>query len=189
MVFTGGVARIGGMDKALEAALGQPMTIPEHPEFTGARGSLYIDPIRLDITRLDVSVPVANVYTTSKLLDAELAGADWLDSARHPTLALRTTSVLAQGDGVLNVIGDMSMHGVTRPVTLDVTFHGAGINPVKDIYTIGFDVRGRILRSDFGVTSHLPLIGDELELIISASFELEGAMPEALGTEDRGETT
>lgn len=56
---------------------------------------------------------------------------------------------------------------------MDASFVGAGVNPTKQVYTIGFDIRGKIRRGDFGVMAALPQIGEEVGLIIGAAFELE----------------
>jgi len=67
--------------------------------------------------------------------------------------------------------GNLTLHGVTRPITLHAKLVGGGINPLDKKYTAGFEVSGRIKRSDFGVKTYLPLIGDDVDLIISAGFE------------------
>jgi polyisoprenoid-binding protein YceI len=69
------------------------------------------------------------------------------------------------------VTGDLTFHGVTKPVTLAVKFNGAGTNVLDKKYTAGFEVSGKIKRSDFGVKTYVPLIGDDVDLIISAGFE------------------
>jgi polyisoprenoid-binding protein YceI len=63
---------------------------------------------------------------------------------------------------------------VTKPVTLKVTFNAGGINSLDKRYTIGFQLSGTIKRSDFGVTTYVPLIGDSVDLIIAAAFEKQG---------------
>lgn len=143
-------------------------------EFTGPSGTLEI-PLTASSsdTRLAVSVPVANVRTTSRILDDELRSRDWLDGERFPLIAFDFAAPLSLAANSFQVAGALALHGVTRNVTFDVSFVGAGMNPAKQVYTIGFDIRGRIRRSDFGVTAALPMIGDELGLIISAAFELE----------------
>jgi len=65
---------------------------------------------------------------------------------------------------------DLTFHGVTRPVTLDASFNGAGVNPLDKSYTAGFNATTVINRSDFGVKTYVPLIGDETTLRISAAF-------------------
>ena len=67
--------------------------------------------------------------------------------------------------------GNLTLHGVTRPETFSVKFNGAGVNPLDHAYTVGFEVRGQIKRSDFGVSKYVPLIGDSVDVIISAAFE------------------
>jgi polyisoprenoid-binding protein YceI len=56
-------------------------------------------------------------------------------------------------------------------VVFGVKFNGAGVNPLDNAYTVGFEVRGQIKRSDFGVAKYVPLVGDDVELVISAAFE------------------
>ncbi len=143
-------------------------------EFTMPGGTLDI-PLSADgsHTRLAVSVPVANVKTTSRILDDELKSRDWLDGERFPSIAFDFAEPLSLAENSFQATGALTLHGVTRNVTFDVSFVGAGMNPAKHVYTIGFDIRGRIRRSEYGVTAALPMIGDELRLIISAAFELE----------------
>jgi polyisoprenoid-binding protein YceI len=143
-------------------------------EFTGPAGTLDI-PLSASSsdTQLAVSVPVANVRTTSRILDDELRSRDWLDGERFPFIAFDFAAPLSLAANSFQVTGALALHGVTRNATFDVSFVGAGMNPAKQLYTIGFDIRGRIRRSDFGVTAALPMIGDELGLVISAAFELE----------------
>ncbi|MFS2162637.1 YceI family protein [Variovorax sp. Varisp62] len=145
-----------------------------HGEFTAPGGTLDI-PLSASSshTRLAVSVPVVNVKTTSRILDDELRSRDWLDAERFPSIAFDFAAPLSLAENSFQVTGALALHGVTRNVTFDVSFVGAGMNPAKQVYTIGFDIRGRIRRSEYGVTAALPMIGDELGLVISAAFELE----------------
>ncbi|MDM0033477.1 YceI family protein [Variovorax sp. J22P271] len=145
-------------------------------EFSGPCGTLDIPLSEHDgTTRLAVSVPVANVKTTSRILDDELRSRDWLDGEQFPLIAFDFAAPLSLAANSFQVVGALALHGVTRDVTFDVSFVGAGMNPAKQVYTIGFDIQGRIRRSDYGVTASLPMIGDELRLVISTAFELEVA--------------
>ncbi len=69
------------------------------------------------------------------------------------------------------MIGNLTLHGVTKPVVLEVHFIGAGINPIDKAYTVGFEATATIKRSDFGVTTYVPAIGDEVQLNIAGAFE------------------
>ena len=139
--------------------------------FSGAAGELTLDPKTASASALKVSVPVKSVMTTSAKLDEELRAADWLDAARFPDMTFVSTKVTPSGKGGAKVAGELTIHGVTRPATLDVTFVGAGTNPLDKKYTVGFEATGDIKRSDFGVKKYVPLIGDTLHLSIAGAFE------------------
>lgn len=140
-------------------------------DFSGATGSLTIDPKNVAAAKLDVSIPVASVTTTNTKLDGELKSAAWFDAEKFPTITFKSTSVAQTSPNTAKVTGDLTFHGVTKPVTLDVSFKGSGANPMSKAFTIGFDAKGALKRSDYGVKTYVPLIGDDVELIISAPFE------------------
>ena len=68
-------------------------------------------------------------------------------------------------------MGDLTLHGVTKSVTLDVRFVGSGVNPLNKKYTAGFVISGDVNRSEFGVTKYVPLVGDTVHLTINGAFE------------------
>jgi polyisoprenoid-binding protein YceI len=144
-------------------------------DFTQASGALVLDPKHPAAARLDVELPIASVSTTNTKLDGELKSANWLDAIRFPTAHFVSRKVTPEGTGHADVAGDLTLHGITRPLVLHVTFNGAGINPLDKAYTTGFEARGTIRRSDFGLTKYVPLIGNNVELIISAAFERKGS--------------
>jgi polyisoprenoid-binding protein YceI len=140
-------------------------------DFSGATGSLAIDPKKTAAASLSVSIPVASVSTTNAVLDGELKSPQWFDAAKYPVIAFTSTKVTVTGPGTAKVAGNVTFHGVTRPVVLDAAFKASGANPMSKAFTIGFEVKGKLKRSDFGVTTYVPLIGDEVDLTISAPFE------------------
>lgn len=140
-------------------------------DFTGASGSLVLNPKQLAAARFEANVPIASVTTTNAKLDGELKGPNWFDASRFPTARFVSRKVTPTGPNRADVEGDLSLHGVTHPVTLHVTFNGAGVNPLDKAYTVGFDARGTISRSAFGVARYVPLVGDRVQLILSAAFE------------------
>jgi polyisoprenoid-binding protein YceI len=144
-------------------------------DFTGASGTLQLDTADPSRSRVEISVPVASVSTTNAKLDGELKSADWFDAARYPAISFRSRTVTPSGPAQADVTGDLTLHGVTRPVTLHARFNAAGVNPLDKAYTVGFEVSGKIRRSEFGVTKYVPMVGDEVELIISAAFEKAGS--------------
>jgi polyisoprenoid-binding protein YceI len=139
-------------------------------DFTHASGSARIDPAHPAASSVEVSVPTDSVATTNAVLDGELKGPDWFDAARFPAITFKSRQLTVTGPDRGQMVGDLTLHGVTRPVTLQVQFHGAGVNPLTHAFTAGFDATGAIKRGDFGITQDLPLVGDEVTLIISAAF-------------------
>lgn len=139
--------------------------------FSDASGTLTLDPKAVGKSTVEIKVPVASVTTTNAKLDGELKGDQWLDAGKFPDMTFKSEKVVPTGKDKAKVEGQLTLHGVTKPVTLDVTFNGAGVNVMDKKYTVGFEAKGKIKRSDFGVKTYVPLIGDEVDLIISAAFE------------------
>ena len=139
-------------------------------DFTGASGTLTLDPAKLADTSFTITIPANSVSTTNAKLDGELNGPEWFDTAKYPTITFKSEKVERTGTDTAKVTGELTFHGVTRPETLDVTFNAGGVNPLTKQYTIGFNATGTLKRSDFNQSTYVPLIGDEVSLIISAAF-------------------
>jgi len=140
-------------------------------EFPYVSGELNPKPKAVGTSTLEIHIPIASVSTGNAKLNGELAGDQWLDAAKYPEMVFKSEKGEPTDKDTAKVTGNLTLHGVTKPVTLTVKFHGAGVNVLDKKYTVGFDVSGKIKRSDFGVKTHLPLIGDELDLTIAAAFE------------------
>lgn len=139
--------------------------------FQKTSGTLVLDPAKPDSSKIDVTIATDSVYTPNDKLTGELKSADWLDAAKFPDITFKSTKVEKIGTESAKVTGDLTLHGVTKPVTLTAKFFGAGANPMSKKYTAGFEVTGKIKRSEFGVKTYVPVIGDEVDLTISAPFE------------------
>jgi polyisoprenoid-binding protein YceI len=139
-------------------------------DFTHASGSLVLDPRHPSASRVEVSIAAASIATTNAALDAELKGPDWFDAAASPTILYRSSKLTVSGPGRAIIEGDLTLHGVTRKLSLLAKFNGAGIDPFAKTYTVGFEAVGKLKRSDFGIAKDVPLIGDEVSIFISAAF-------------------
>jgi len=138
--------------------------------FTGVSGSLTLDPKAVAKTAFDIVIPANSVTTTNTKLDGELNSPEWFDTAKYPTIEFKSEKVVRTGKDTALVTGELTFHGVTKPETLHVSFNAAGVNPLSKQYTVGFNATGEIKRSDFNQTTYVPLIGDDVTLIISAAF-------------------
>jgi len=139
--------------------------------FSDVSGTLELQPKNPAAAKLSIKIPVASVTTTSAKLTDELKGDQWLDAGKFPEMTFVSTKVTPEGKDKAKVAGNLTLHGVTKPVTLDVTLVGAGVNPLSKKVTVGFDATGTLKRSEFGVKTYVPLIGDDLHLTIAGAFE------------------
>jgi polyisoprenoid-binding protein YceI len=139
--------------------------------FAGASGTLKLDPAHLADSTLNVSVAVASISTTVPLLTEELKGHDWLDAANFPVATFVSTAVVPTGKDSARVTGNLTLHGVTKPVALTVQLLGASVNPLSKAYSVGFEVSGTLKRGDFGINTDLPAVGDDVKLRIAGAFE------------------
>lgn len=146
--------------------------------FGDVTGTLTIDPANPAAAKVAVTIPVSKVLTASPELTTHLlrAGADGKPAdffgASPADATFVSTSVAPGADGVsAKITGDLTLNGVTRPVTLDATFTGAGNNIFTKAPTLGFHGKAMIKRSDFKVAYGIPLVSDEVMLDITAAFE------------------
>jgi polyisoprenoid-binding protein YceI len=120
----------------------------------------------------DVSIPVYQLETTNRDLDAELYSSVFFDYIKFRDMHFVSTDIKRTGPRTALVTGDLTIRDVTKPLTLTVTFHGAGVNPfVGDEVLLGFDAMGSLKRSEFGLGKWVPLVSDETRIFISAEFK------------------
>ena len=132
--------------------------------------TLDFDPEAPEASMLVVTIDVASIDFGLPAFEQDLRGAGWLDAERYPEARFESTGITITGADTGTVTGDLTLHGVTAPVTLDVTFNGGGSNLLTGAYTLGFAAQGSVLRSTFGLGALAPAIGDEVVLEVHAEF-------------------
>ena len=140
--------------------------------FAGANGTLKIDPKTIEASKLEVHIPVYQLETTNRDLDAELYSSMFFDYIKFREMHFVSTEIKRTGPRTALVTGDLTIRDVTKPVTLNVTFHGGGVNNLagEDI-NLGFDATGSVKRSEFGLGKWVPIVSDETRIFISAQFK------------------
>jgi polyisoprenoid-binding protein YceI len=137
--------------------------------FREADGSFVFDPDGPAVEDIRVTIDAASVFTNHEKRDEHLRGADFLDVADHPEITFVGTKATQTGPRTGTVTGDLTLRGVTRPVTLDVVWNKSDTYPFGDgHYAMGLSARTTIKRSDFGMTYAVAggLVGDEVEIIL-----------------------
>lgn len=142
-----------------------------HGRFADVTGSFDFDEKHPEKATATLTIKTASLAMDDKAWDDHLKSADFFNVAKFPEMTFKTTSVFKGEGNTAKVTGDLTLLGVTKPVTMDVTFNKGAIHPMSKKYTAGFSATGTLKRSDFGMTYGLPGIGDDVKLMV----EIEGS--------------
>lgn len=155
-----------------------------HPgaTFDVAEGSLIWDAENPGRSSVTVTIPVDSVDTRVPALDHTFK-TQYFDAAKYPAITFASTAVERVGSNRYRVKGNLTVRGVTQPVTLEATLNGAGEHPLLHAPAIGFDATATIKRSGFGLDAYIPLVGDEVQIRMTA----EAVDPAALAKAGREE--
>jgi polyisoprenoid-binding protein YceI len=123
----------------------------------------------------DVTIDVNSISTGVPKLDEHLKSADFFDAAKYPTITYKAKELKFDGDKLVSATGDLTMHGVTKPVTLQVKNFKCGQHPLKNVPACGADLTGALKRSEFGVSKYSPNVGEDVALEIQV--EAQAAAP------------
>ena len=136
-------------------------------QFSQGTGTLEFeqgDPTRSSVS---VTIPLRTLNTGVPALDEDFRSSDFFDTARFPSATFKSSRVEKGAmQDQLKITGNLSLHGVTRPVTLDVTVIKIGTNPRSSLPTVGFDAMTTLKRSDFGLGKYVPQVSDEVQMHI-----------------------
>lgn len=135
--------------------------------FDKFEGELLLDTKDLTKSSVSVTVPIDSIDTGVAKLDEHLKGPDFFDAAKFPTATFTSTKIEKGSENRLNVTGDLTIHGVTKPVVLDVSVNKIGQHPMAKDEAAGFDAFAKVKRSDFGVDKYAPNVSDEITIRIT----------------------
>jgi len=145
-----------------------------HPsgKFALIDGTLSLDAVHPENSTVSATIPIANLVTGIPKLDEHLKSKDFFDVATFPTATFASTKVDVQGNDSAIVHGTLTLHGVSKPVDLNVRLNKIGENMMKKP-TAGFSATATIKRSDFGMKTYLPALGDEIKLTIESESNIQ----------------
>jgi polyisoprenoid-binding protein YceI len=171
------VAKVTGGAYTIEPTHTQVLFAYDHMGFSNnmgiiaqPSGTLTLDKANPAASKVSVDIPVANLKTGIAALDEHLMKPEFFDSAKFPKASFVSTGVKVDGTGA-EITGNLTIKGITKPVTLDAEFYGAGVQPMNKKENIGFVATGTIKRSEFGMGMAVPMVGDAVELKIVAAFQ------------------
>ena len=141
-----------------------------HPDgkFSQVEGALELDEQHPEKSSLKVTVYPGTVITGVSKLDAVLQSKEWFDVEKYRTAVFESDKVTRIGKDAARVHGNLTLHGVTRPLSLNVKLNKLGLNPITRKKTAGFTASTVIKRSDFGMTAFIPNVGDDVTVAIES---------------------
>ncbi len=149
--------------------------------FNRWQGTLQYDPSRPEDSKVSVQIETASISTNEGKRDDHLRSADFFDAEKHPQITFQSKKVLAGGKERLKVIGDLTIHGITREVELETEFLGVGKDP-WGAERVGFSATTTLNRKDFGLNWNQALeaggvlVGEKVEL----ALEVQGVKASAV---------
>ena len=126
---------------------------------------------------IQVDIDASKVDSGVDAFDGHLKGEKFFDVAKHPTITFVSTSLKQKGPNTGTVTGNLTIKGVTKPATLDVTLNKAALEQRGNVHKIGFSGKGVVKRSDWGLDAAVPFVSDEVTITVEAEFVEQTADP------------
>ncbi len=139
--------------------------------FNKVDATLEFDPRNIATAKLSAVIDVVSLDANNPDLEETLRGSSWLDTEKYPQAFFKTTSVSVLDQNSAVFAGELTLHGVTAPINLTVTFNGGANNMLTGFYTLGFSASSTFNRSTFGVDYLIPAIGDQVSIEVFAEFQ------------------
>jgi polyisoprenoid-binding protein YceI len=160
----------------------------KHGSFRDLDATLQYDASKPENSQVTVVVKTDSLDTAFAPRDKDVKSEKFLDVAKYPEMRFVSTKVTREPDHMLRIDGDLTLHGVTKPLTLHAKLNKEAPNPFDKRPTLGFSATGSLKRSDFGIATYIPVIGDEVNLTIDAEFNRSAAqeIPGNAGGATRG---
>jgi polyisoprenoid-binding protein YceI len=149
--------------------------------FTKVSGDVKYSPSDPSQSSIDVMIDASSVDTRVEMRDNDVRGPHFLDVAKYPTITFKSKRVEAAGAGKLKVTGDLTIHGVTKEVVLDVDGPTPPMKDPRGNAHMGASATAKINRQDFGMTGMSGMIGDEVAILIDVELVQHVAGPPPAG--------
>lgn len=135
-------------------------------KFSDISGEINFDAKKIENSSVDVTINASSLVTGSAKFDEHLKSADFLDVKKFPTAKFVSKKITGIGKDKAKVEGELTLHGVTKPVVLDVKINKVGVSMITQKETVGFSATATIKRSQFGINYAVPNVSDDVKLMI-----------------------
>lgn len=135
--------------------------------FNDVQGVIKVDDQNPEKSSVSVTIPVKSVDTHVPALDKEFLTEGWFNEAKFPGITFKSTKVETTDKKHFKILGDLTVKGITKPVTLDAVLNQQGKHPMTKKQTVGFNATTSFKRSDFGLGNYVPAVSDEVTVNIT----------------------
>jgi polyisoprenoid-binding protein YceI len=147
-------------------------------QFNKIAGSIYFDPLNIDNSSVELTIDVSGICTGIQKRDDHLRSPDFFDIEKYPTISFKSIRTSSINGKQVKVTGDLTIHGITRQITVPVEFSGPAKDPFGNGLSMGFVVSATINREDYGIKWNVPMadngimVGREVKLLIDVEADL-----------------
>jgi len=138
--------------------------------FTKVSGTVQFDPSKPAGASIDATIDAGSIDTRVKMRDDDLRSPNYFDVTKFPTITFKSKSLKSAGEGKLTVVGDLTIHGVTKEVQLNVEGPSAPVTDPHGNAHVGASATTKVSRKDFGVGGSSPMVGDEISITIDVEL-------------------
>jgi polyisoprenoid-binding protein YceI len=131
-------------------------------------GNIVLDTVKPQNSKVNITIPLAQIDTDVAALNAHLSGKLFFDVANYPVATFVSNKVIVTGKNMAKVQGILTLHGISQTVVLDVLLNKMDTNLITEKKAVGFSAQTHIKRSDFGIITLLPEVGDDVNIDIEA---------------------
>jgi polyisoprenoid-binding protein YceI len=147
-------------------------------QFCKIGGTIYFDPLNIDRSSIELSIDASSIFTGIQKRDDHLKSPDFFDINKYPAISFASTRIHSVNGNTAKVTGNLTMHGITRQITVSVGFSGPAQDPFGDGLSMGFSASALINREDFGIMWNQPManngvmVGRDVQLLIDLEADL-----------------
>ena len=139
--------------------------------FEKTTGKVLYDPADPSKSQVDITIDASSVNTRVDMRDKDLRSPNFLDVSKYPTITFKSKQILPEGQGKLKVVGDLTIHGVSKEVALEVEGPSEVINDPRGTSHMGAEATTKIDRRDFGVNGSPNIVGNEINIILDVELK------------------
>lgn len=141
--------------------------------FSDIQGVIKVDNAKPANSSVNVTIPLSSVNTNVPALDKEFQEEAWFNAAKYPNITFKSTKVETKDKKHFKITGDLTVKGVTKPVVLDAVLNKQGEHPMAKVPAIGFNATTSFNRSEFGLGSYVPNVGDKITVNITTEAKVD----------------